>query len=221
MISVLSLLVVSLFMILISLSVFGGGQIFMPIFNWFWTNCNKWFGTNIGQSTIYNIFSISNITPGILSPKFALVSGFYIAKGEWWGWITMFITYLLFVLPAIIIMYFATKKINKYSNNEILKKLVLVMNPIVSAIVISLSLQLIISITFPYLIFNNSWKEYLKLNFSSPKVQFFKGWRQIALYIFVPIAVSETIFLLYKKIPLIFIILINLSLAFIVFEPWL
>lgn len=80
----LALLVALPFLVLISLSVFGGGQIFMPIFSWFWGLFREWFGSNITESDISQVFAVGNATPGILSTKFALVTGYFYANKEWW-----------------------------------------------------------------------------------------------------------------------------------------
>lgn len=220
MISLFTLLAVLLFLFLISLSVFGGGQIFMSIFQWFWQNLDKWFNIKIDQSQIQNIFSIANLTPGILSPKFAMVSGFYAANGQWWGWITMLLAYSVFVIPAILIMHLASKRIQK-SENQFLKKLINFIKPIIIGIVFALAIQLFISILLPYFSFNHSYKQYLKKDNLSNISLFFKDWRLVNLYIFVPIMTINSFYFSYKKYPFLFIFYLNILISLLAFQPWL
>ncbi|WP_029608486.1 chromate transporter [Mycoplasma simbae] len=206
---------------LISLSVFGGGQIFMPIFTWLWTSLSQWFGVTITSEQIAGVFAISNSTPGILSPKFAAITGYLVAQGAWWGYLAMFITYLAFVLPAILMMQLALKYIDKFESSPFLKKLINVMNPVVTAIIFALAAQLFIALIAPNFRFNKSASEYILLNENSANAQFLSGWRRIALWVYVPIGIGLSLFLYNKKIPLFGLILSNVAFAFILFQPWL
>ncbi|VDR41799.1 chromate transporter [Mycoplasmopsis caviae] len=217
----LSLFVAIVFLTLISLSIFGGGQVFMPIFSWFWELFRSWFGSNITQSDIAQAFAIGNATPGILSTKFALVTGYFIANKEWWGFIVMFLTYLVFVIPPILMMKLAMKYSKKFENNKFLTKLINVMNPVVTAIICALAIQLFISALAPHFFFNKSLSQYVGYIHNSPKVLFYSAWRKIALYCYVPCGIIISAVLYIKKVPIIALILSNVALALIIFEPWL
>ncbi|WP_169736962.1 chromate transporter [Mycoplasmopsis opalescens] len=217
----ISLLVSLILIALVSLSVFGGGQIFMPIFTWLWNFLSSSFGIQITEEQINNIFAISNSTPGILSPKFATLTGWLIAEGQWWGFIAMLLTYTAFVLPAILMMQLALKYTNKFENSLYLKKLIKVMNPVVTGIILALVIQLFIGLIAPQLTFNKSISEYWKINTEGDKLEFLKGWRMIALYIYVPIGIIINLIFYMKKAPMFGLILGNVALALLIFQPWL
>ncbi|AWX42964.1 chromate transporter [Metamycoplasma cloacale] len=210
-------------LIFISLAIFGGGQVFMPVFQWMWKLLDSLFQCGINQELIDNIFSVSNATPGVISTKFGLITGFIVAKGEWWGYIAMFLTFLVFVIPPIIVMHFSMKKVNKIQNNVVLKRLFMIMNPVVAGIIAALVFQLILSTMFPYIMFNESAKQYMGIieKENSSKVAFFSGWRAIALYVWVPLGITFSSIASWKKVPIWAIIIINLQLTFLVFQPWI
>ncbi|AWX70467.1 chromate transporter [Mycoplasmopsis anatis] len=215
------LLSTCLFLVFASLSVFGGGQVFMPIFKWMWLFIAKNFDININETMINNVFTVSNSTPGIISTKFAFFTGYFISNGSWYGHLLTIVTYIFFVAPAILMMFYSMKYLNKFNDSPILKRLIIILKPVVAGIVISLALQLIISVIFPYLIFNDSINDYFKLNFSSQKVIFFSGWRLIVLYIYVPISVIISFILYRKKVSLFWLIIANILIVLIIFMPWL
>lgn len=216
-----ALLVCIPLLILISLSVFGGGQIFMPIFSWFWKLLGSWFGTNISDTDISQAFAVSNATPGILSTKLAMISGYFVANGQWWGFLAMFLTFLIFALPPIFMMHFAMKQAKKSRSNSTSAKLVQIMNPVVTGIVIALAVQLFMGMILPAVVINKSVSQYLALNKDSAKAVFFKDWRQIALLCYVPTGVAISAYLYLRKTPMIWLILGNIVLALLIFEPWL
>ncbi|WP_427909664.1 chromate transporter [Mycoplasmopsis bovis] len=119
----LMILTTIVFIIFISLSVFGGGQIFMPIFSWLWEFLNSHFGTNIDSQTISNLFTISNATPGVFSTKLAFASGYLVANGHWWGFIFTFFTYLTFVLVPFLAMYFSMKLMTRQEQVSIFARI--------------------------------------------------------------------------------------------------
>ncbi|MBW0596411.1 chromate transporter [Mycoplasma anatis] len=215
------LLSTCLFLVFASLSVFGGGQVFMPIFKWMWLFIAKNFDININETMINNAFTVSNSTPGIISTKFAFFTGYFISNGSWYGHLLTIVTYIFFVAPAILMMFYSMKYINKFNDSPILKRLIIILKPVVAGIVVSLALQLIISVIFPYLIFNDSINDYFQLNFSSQKVIFFSGWRLIVLYIYVPISVIISFILYRKKVSLFWLIIANILIVLIIFMPWL
>lgn len=218
---VLALLLTCLFLIVASLSVFGGGQIFMPIFKWMWLFIAKNFNIEISETMINNAFTVSNSTPGILSTKFAFFTGYFISDGSWYGHLLTIITYIFFIAPAILMMFYCMKYINKFNDSPILKRLMIILKPVVAGIVISLAVQLIINVIFPYLIFNDSASDYFKLDFDSSKAIFFSGWRSIVLYIYVPVSATISFILYRKKISLFWLIIANVAICLIIFAPWL
>ncbi|EFF41667.1 chromate transporter [Mycoplasmopsis alligatoris] len=216
------ILLVSLpILILISLSVFGGGQVFMPVFKWFWEFLAEVFNANITQEQINKIFVVSNATPGVVSTKFAFFTGYIIAGGEWWGYLAMFLTYVIFCIPAIIVMLSTMKYIKKFESKMIIKKTMLYMKPIVAGIIISIALQLLISVMFPFISFNESVSNYASIDFLNDKAQFFSGWRRIALFIYFPVVCLISVYMCKKKISLFYIILLGIISSLIVFMPWL
>ncbi|TNK82597.1 chromate transporter [Mycoplasmopsis pullorum] len=223
MILAISFLILGL--IIISLTVFGGGQVFMPIFKWFWEILNDSFGIRITEAQIDSIFTISNVTPGVLSTKFSLFSGILFSnnldgQAQWWGFLLMFLTYSVFCLPAIFIMYFSAKYLKKFEDKKYIKSLLLLMKPIVAGIIISISIQLFINCLLPFINFNGS-KGYLVINHNSTKSSFFTGWRLYVIFAYVPIMFLLGMYLYNKKISLFWIILIGVVSSIIVFMPWL
>ncbi|AEM68427.1 chromate transporter [Mycoplasma putrefaciens] len=221
---ILALLVSLVMITFISLSVFGGGQVFMPIFAWLWRSLATWFNVKIDEEFINNIFAIANSTPGILSPKFATITGYIVANGQWWGYFAMILTYLAFVIPPIFMMQIALKYSEKFSDSTFFKNLIKLMNPVVAGIIIALAIELIIGTMFPFIVFNQSAANYW--GFVDPKsptnkIKFLKGWRQIVLWIYVPIGVSLSTFLYLKKIQVFGLVLANVIIALILFQPWL
>lgn len=204
---------------IIGLIVFGGGQIFMPLFQSFWLLLANKFNLNIDQAKIDAIFTISNATPGVVSTKFAAFTGLLIANNEWWGWILALFTYLVFCLPAIFLMILATKMVNKTEQTKYLKKLTTIFKPILAAIMISLAIQLLLASMFPNLIFNGK-DAYLTFANNS-KSAFFSGWRYWVLIIWVPLFAIISMILYNKKISLFWIFLGGIIFSFILFQPWL
>ncbi|MGZ9797466.1 chromate transporter [Mycoplasma sp. 4013] len=210
---ILAFLVALPFLILISLSVFGGGQVFMPIFRWLWMFLAQNFGANINDDHINTIFTVANSTPGVVSTKFAFFTGYIIANGQWWGYLAMFLTYLIFCLPAIIIMVLAMKYINKFKTNTFVKNMLIIMRPIVAGIILSLALQLFLAIFVPEVSFNKSLAKYA----IEKKEVFFVGYRNILLKIYVPIGILFSYYLARKKFSLFLIIVINIAISFFLF----
>lgn len=219
--TIVALIVASLLISLISLGVFGGGQVFMPFFVSLWSGLNSWFKTGISDEQIGAVFAVGNSTPGILSPKFAAITGYWVSQGAWWGYIAMFITYLAFCVPPIIVMQLAVKYTDKFDNSIFLKKLIQIMNPIVTGIIFALAIQLFIGLIAPNVIFNKSITQYIGLDSTKSNAQFYSGWRQIALWCYVPIGIISSFLLYRKKAPMFSLILGNVVIAMLVFQPWL
>ncbi|WP_033161427.1 chromate transporter [[Mycoplasma] collis] len=209
--------------VIISLIVFGGGQIFMPIFQSFWLFLAKTFGFNITQEKIDLVFTISNFTPGVVSTKFATFTGLLISDNAWWGIFISILTYILFCLPAILMMIISIKLIKKSKQNRYLSNIIKYINPVLSGILFALGIQLLISTMLPNINFNRSINDYANLvdKNTSAKLSFFSDWRLIALFIFVPSYSIFSFFWYKKKKPIYFLFIIGLILSFIIFQPWL
>ncbi|MEG3825953.1 chromate transporter [Mesomycoplasma ovipneumoniae] len=104
----------------ISLIVFGGGQVFMPVFNWFWLQLGE-LGLEIDQEKINQIFTVANSTPGVFSIKLAAVTGFLIADFGVLGWFLSFIFLMVFILPAIFLVVIWLKALKRVSQKKWLK----------------------------------------------------------------------------------------------------
>lgn len=128
----------------------------MPVFNWFWLFLANQFGTRIDENRIQEIFSITNSTPGVVSLKFAAVTGLVVANNEWWGIFLSIFFYFVFSLPAILLVILGLKVLKKHKNNPRFKKLFSLFKPAIAAIMISLAIQLFISIYFIQIYFNKS-----------------------------------------------------------------
>ncbi|CAL59376.1 Chromate transport protein [Mycoplasmopsis agalactiae PG2] len=217
----LMILTTIIFIIFISLSVFGGGQIFMPIFSWLWEFLNKHFATNIDSQTVSNLFTISNATPGVFSTKLAFATGYLVANGHWWGFIFTFFTYLTFVLVPFLAMFFSMKLMSSKNKSPFLQGLVKIMNPVIVGIIGALIIQLIIGIAFPQVIFNKSISDYAKIDNMKIKAQYFEKTGMPILFIYVLFTVIFSSIMYKKKFPVVLLILINVVLAFLVFCPWL
>ncbi|WP_406614628.1 chromate transporter [Mycoplasma corogypsi] len=228
----IALIVAVPLLIIISLSVFGGGQVFMPIFQWLWNLMANQFGaSNITDDYINTIFAVSNTTPGVVSTKFAFFTGYIVANGAWWGYLAMFLTYVVFCIPAIIIMVLAMKYINKFKTNTYVANMLLVMKPIVAGIMISLALQLLISVLLPQYYFNKGIDKYLgKYIANKPTGAIFFDvltqaghFRDVLLKIYVPIGLVGSFWLAKRKWSLFMIILLNIFISIIlfVFVPYL
>ncbi|WP_322912979.1 chromate transporter [Mycoplasmopsis felis] len=207
-------------LILISLSVFGGGQIFMPIFRWLWTFLSSVFGSQISEEKINTVFAISNSTPGVVSTKFGFFTGFLAAYSDdgsvlWWGYVAMFVTYFFFCLPAIIIMLLAMRYIKKFKSNSFVKNMLIMLRPIISGIIFSLALQLLVQIFLPEIEFNKNSINYF--SYTKTENNFFRGYKDVLLKIYVPLGILISYYLAKKKFSLFLIILLNVCVSFILF----
>ncbi|VEU70852.1 chromate transporter [Mycoplasmopsis glycophila] len=217
------------FLILISLIVFGGGQVFMPLFSWLWNLLADNFGSQIDNNLINQVFTVSNSTPGVVSTKFAFLTGYLVANGAWWGYLAMFLTYFIFCMPAIFSMLIAMNYLNKFKTNTYFQNLIILFKPLIAGIMFSLAIQLLLSISIPQYYFNKSYQNYfgsvplknvspgslLDLFNTSSKIGLVRTY---LLYIFLIIAAILSFILFKKKIKLIFVIVINISLAIILLE---
>lgn len=194
----------------------------MPVFNWFWLFLANQFGTQIDENRIQEIFSITNSTPGVVSLKFAAVTGLVVANNQWWGIFLSIFFYFVFSLPAILLVILGLKVLKKHKNNPRFKKLFSLFKPAIAAIMISLAIQLFISIYFIQIYFNKSMGQYAGYSdVASLKNTFFANWRYYVLLVFVPVYTLASFIMYRKKVPIFFIFLTGLVCSFIVFEPWL
>ncbi|MFA7700158.1 chromate transporter [Mycoplasmopsis synoviae] len=211
-----------LMMCVISLSVFGSGQVFIPLFRWFWMFLEKTFNANISNDTINEVISISNLTPGLVSTKFAFFSGYLISNGYWYGYLAAILTYVVFALCAIMVLVFVMKNLKKFESSKTIQRIFVILKPVIAGIIFSLAIQLFISITFPFVTFNSSISSYFKIDFDKTNAIFFSGWRRYVLFAFVPVSISFSIIMLKKtKIHLLVLILLNIALALLFFQPWI
>ncbi|MFL1048669.1 chromate transporter [Mycoplasmopsis synoviae] len=209
-------------MCVISLSVFGSGQVFIPLFRWFWMFLEKTFNANISNDTINEVISISNLTPGLVSTKFAFFSGYLISNGYWYGYLAAILTYVVFALCAIMVLVFVMKNLKKFESSKTIQRIFVILKPVIAGIIFSLAIQLFISITFPFVTFNSSISSYFKIDFDKTNAIFFSGWRRYVLFAFVPVSISFSIIMLKKtKIHLLVLILLNIALALLFFQPWI
>lgn len=210
-----------LMMCVISLSVFGSGQVFIPLFRWFWMFLEKTFNANISNDTINQVISISNLTPGLVSTKFAFFSGYLISNGYWYGYLAAILTYVVFALCAIMVLVFVMKNLKKFESSKTIQRIFVILKPVIAGIIFSLAIQLFISITFPFVTFNSSISSYFKIDFGKTNAIFFSGWRRYVLFAFVPVSISFSIIMLKKtKIHLLVLILLNIALTLLFFQPW-
>ncbi|UVD81668.1 chromate transporter [Mycoplasma iguanae] len=216
---ILTLLFSFISLIFIGLVVFGGGQIFIPLFKSFWEMLSNNFGVKISAEEIETVITVSNSTPGVVSTKLGFLTGWLIAQGEWYAWILVFATYLVFVLPSIFLLVLATKFMQKTANSIILKRIIKYTKPAIAGIMIALGIQLFISVIIPQISFNDS-NGYIVLT-ESDKNTFFTNWRFIALLIWAPINIICS-FILYKKnFSLFYLFAGSIIFTLIIFQPWI
>ena len=213
------LLIAIIGVLLLGLIVFGGGQVFMPLFKSLWDLMAS-HGSNIHQDNIDNMFAVANSTPGVVSTKLATFTGYLVANGEWWGWLSLMATYLIFSIPSIIIVWWSVKLMKKSTESKYLKNMMIFLRPVIIGILISLSIQLFLGTAFPKIILNSSEK-YIGLNTSGDKQNFFDGWRRYALISYVIFVIPESFILYRKKVNLFILISSHIVLGMVIFQPWL
>ncbi|QZE12343.1 chromate transporter [Mycoplasma sp. Ms02] len=203
---------------LISLSVFGGGQVFIPIFSWLW----NLVGGNFNEEAINQVLSISNMTPGVVSTKFAFFTG-YLAANQWYlGIIFALVFFLIFAIPSIIVMSLTMKFVTTFEKNALMKRVINIIKPVIVGVILALIIQLFISNILPAFSFNKGVDNYLGLSTSELSKFFSLGsWRMWALIAFAIISIPLFLFLMNKKVKLFYLFLISVSLSFIIFQPWL
>lgn len=208
----ISALVVLLGCLIISIVIFGGAQVFIPYFKILLVDILK-----VSDQDWDSVLSIANSTPGVFGLKLGLVSGYLAANGEWWGWILMILTYLIVVFIPIVIIILIFNKYQKIKTNKFMISCLKIMKPIIAGILISVVINLSMSLIIPFVNFNNL-NDYISLE----KDNFFIKWRYWMLLGWSFTSIPIDFYLIRKfKINTIYLILINILLCLILFEPWI
>ncbi len=203
------------------LIVFGGGQVYVPLFKSLWNIMNQYNSKSVvtGEQ-MDNIIASATSTPGVMGTKLSFITGYLSANGEWWGFFIAIITYLVFVVPAIIMVIFAYKYLNKVKSSESLKKILIYMKPIIVGSILALCIDLLISSALPFVYFN-AYGRYAGLQKDGYKNEFLKEWRLIVLYFYVPVSIIVNFWMTGRKISPLVLVLINIATCLVVFQPWL
>lgn len=191
----------------------------MPLFKSLWELMDK-NGAHIDASKVDNIFTVSNATPGVIATKLATFSGYLSANGEWWGWLALILTYLIFSIPSIVIVWWAYKAVAKSETSKYLKNMMKLLRPVIIGILLALSVQLFLGTAFPQIIFNSS-KGYMEIDDSTSRTAFFSGWRLYALISYTIVVIPESFILYRRNINLFTLIASHMVIGLILFEPWL
>lgn len=213
------ILIATIGVLVLGLIVFGGGQVFMPLFKSLWELMGH-HGADIDQDKIDNIFTIANSTPGVVSTKLGTFTGYLSSNGAWWGWLALIITYLIFSVPSILIIWWASKLMKKTTENKYLKNMMIFLRPVIIGVLLSLAIQLFLGTAFPAVVLNSS-KEYAGIDSGVPRSSFFSGWRMYALISYVVIVIPESFILYRKKVNLFILIISHIAIGMVIFQPWL
>ena len=217
--TLLGAVVVILGCLIISIVVFGGAQIFIPYFKILLVNL-----LGVSPDVWNSVLSITNATPGVFGLKLAFISGFLAANGNWWGWLLMIVTYIAFIMVPIALILLIFNKYKKIKETKFMIAFSKMMKPIIGGILCSIIINLFISILLPFVGFNdlsdniNNLDKYLYIKTD----QFFTSWRFWMIFAWTLISIPVEYWIMKKyKINTIFIIIINIILCLIIFEPWL
>ncbi|MBG0730921.1 chromate transporter [Mycoplasma sp. 'Moose RK'] len=210
--------VASAALILISLVVFGGGQIFMPVFSWFWLRLGD-LGMKISETRIDEIFTIANSTPGVLSLKLAAATGFLIGGYGAVGWILTIFLMLVFSLPAIFLIASWLRIKKKYSQKNTIFwfNLAKILKPIITGIILALCFQIFTNLILVNYNFNTNGGYIL----SKKTDEFFQGWRFWVYISFAFFWTGASLVLYLKKVNVFLITIFGILLAFICLQPWI
>lgn len=204
---------------ILSLIVFGGGQVFIPLYTWMWQLLSDQFGLNLHQDIYDQVIAVVNLTPGLVSTKLAAISGILIANQAWWGFLALVLIYAFFILPAIFVMQLANKFFVKLKKGNFIHYLGW-FKPVIAGIILALAIQLLIGVLVPNWGFNIASDQYLKPLHDSNKSQFFAGWRLIMLRVFVPVILAFCLYAYYRKCHLFLIFVGAIVVCMLVFSPW-
>ena len=217
--TLLGAVVIILGCLIISIVVFGGAQIFIPYFKILLVNL-----LGVSPDVWNSVLSITNATPGVFGLKLAFISGFLAANGNWWGWLLMIVTYIAFIMVPIGLILLIFNKYKKIKETKFMIAFSKMMKPLIGGILCSIIINLFISILLPFVGFNdlsdniNNLGKYLYIKTD----QFFTGWRFWMIFAWTLISIPVEYWIMKKyQINTIFIIIINIILCLIIFEPWL
>ena len=217
--TLLGAVVVILGCLIISIVVFGGAQIFIPYFKILLVNL-----LGVSPDVWNSVLSITNATPGVFGLKLAFISGFLAANGSWWGWLLMIVTYIAFIMVPIGLILLIFNKYKKIKETKFMIAFSKMTKPLIGGILCSIIINLFISILLPFVGFNdlsdniNNLDKYLYIKTD----QFFTGWRFWMIFAWTLISIPVEYWIMKKyQINTIFIIIINIILCLIIFEPWL
>lgn len=214
-----SIFIVLLGCFIISIVVFGGAQMFIPYFKILLVDI-----LDINQELWDSVLSVANATPGVFGLKISFASGYLASQGEWWGYLLMFGTYLIFIIVPIFIMIFAMKKFNKMKESKFMQSFLKIMRPIIAGILLSIVINLFVSLIVPFVGFNDLSDRigYLNKYLYLKENNFFSGWRYWLLLTWSIVSIPLDFYILKKyKVNVMYLIVINIILCLTIFQPWL
>lgn len=214
----LATIIVLLGCIVVSFVVFGGAQMFIPYFKILLVNILK-----IEENEWEAILSIANSTPGVFGLKLSFASGYLAAQGDWVGFILMFASYTVFVSIPILLMLFVMKRYNKFKESKFMISFLVIMKPIIGGILLSIIIYLLMSLILPFVGFNDLGDNFGSLeNYFYLKETFFNEWRYWVLLSWTCVSIPIDYYFIKKfKINIFYLIIINIILCLILFQPWL
>ena len=212
------LIIVFLGCLIISFVVFGGAQVFIPYFKILLVNI-----LDISDETWNSVLSIANSTPGVFGLKLAFISGFLAGEGHWWAYLAMFITYLIFIIVPIFLMIWIMNKFNKVKNKKFTISLYNIMKPVLCGVLAAVAINLIMSLVVPFLGFNELSDNFGQLDkYIYFKDTFFTKWRYWVLIAWSILSIIIDYVLIMKyKTNIFLLIVINITLCMIIFQPWI
>ena len=215
---ILSIIIVLLGCLIISFVVFGGAQMFIPYFKILLVNILK-----VSQNDWGAVLSIANSTPGVFGLKVSFASGYLAAQGHWLGFILMFFSYAIFIIVPIVVMLFVMKKYNQFKSSKFMVSFLKLMKPTIAGILLSIVVNLWMSLIVPFVGFNDLGTNFGELdNYFHLQDTFFKQWRYWVLLAWTFVSIPVDMFVIKKfKINIIYLIIANIALCMVLFEPWL
>ncbi len=120
---------------IIGLVTFGGGAVFIPMFEDLFVNRME-----ITDTEFYNlVVSIATSLPGPLGPKIAGYFGY-----ELFGWLIFVPLYLVFILPGVILMIFNYKALVKLKDSKRFK----IANDLLKAVIVAILMSIVFGFLF-------------------------------------------------------------------------
>ncbi len=214
-----SIIIVLLGCFVVSFIVFGGAQMFIPYFKILLVNF-----LGIDNQTWESVLSITNATPGVFGIKIAMASGYLISSDQWWGWLLMMGTYLIFIIVPIVMILLISKKYQKIKTNKFMISFFKIMRPVIAGILSSIVINLFISLVVPFVGFNDLGTNFGELDkyFYLKSSSFFSQWRYWCLLGWSIISIPIDIILIKKyNISILLLIIIQIIICMVLFQPWL